>query len=91
MSAKLLAAEVSDLEQGGMCSRCEKAITGENSSGFSYLKLFLVFFLCQIPVLGLSFLTFHNFQTNNVGPVSRGIDQQDCKGFLVDISCQIVN
>ncbi|EXF83920.1 hypothetical protein CFIO01_03943 [Colletotrichum fioriniae PJ7] len=77
MSAKLLAAEVSDLEQGKLCSRCEKAITGENSSGFSHLKLFLIFFLCQIPVLGLSFLAFHNFQTNNVGPVSKGIDQQD--------------
>ncbi|OHE91932.1 hypothetical protein CORC01_12782 [Colletotrichum orchidophilum] len=77
LGVKLLAAEVNDSEHGPLCSRCEKAITGETSSSrFSRFKLLLVFFLCQIPILCLSFLAFHTFQTKT-GDTSQGIDQQD--------------
>ncbi|KXH44073.1 hypothetical protein CSIM01_04377 [Colletotrichum simmondsii] len=74
--AKLLAVEVNDLERNTLCSRCEKSITGETSSGSSYLKLFLVFLLCQVPISGLSFFAFHAFQ-RNINATIQGIDQQD--------------
>ncbi|KAK0377256.1 hypothetical protein CLIM01_05406 [Colletotrichum limetticola] len=74
--AKLLVAEVSDLEHDTLCSRCEKSITGETSLGSWYLKLLLVFLLCQVPILGLSSLAFNAFQRNSNATI-QGIDQQD--------------
>ncbi|KAF4774266.1 hypothetical protein HER10_EVM0010977 [Colletotrichum scovillei] len=75
-NAKLLAVEVNDLEHGTLCSRCEKSITREAGRGFSYMKLFLVFLLCQVTILGLSFLAFHAFQKNTDATI-QDIDQQD--------------
>lgn len=88
-NAKLLAVEVNDFEHGTLCSRCEKSITREAGRGFSYMKLFLVFLLCQVTILGLSFLAFHAFQRNTDATI-QDIDQQDCKKLLIDASDTII-